>query len=146
MPYTYEYPRPMLTVDAVVFRKNKEIFEVLLIQRKHDPYEGMWALPGGYVDMEETVEEAVVRELQEETGLQFSSLKQLHTFSTIDRDPRGRTVSVIFYGTTEMKNSEVKGGDDANDARWFRVDNLPELGFDHIEAFKMAFSKMETIK
>jgi len=142
MPYTYAYPRPALTVDAVVFRKNAEQLEVLLIQRKHYPYVGMWALPGGFVEMEETVEKAVVRELQEETNIIVEGLKQLHTFSELGRDPRGRTVSVTFYGITSYKNSEVKGGDDAVDARWFPLNNLPELAFDHIEAVDMAIKRI----
>jgi len=142
MPYTYEYPRPMVTVDAVVFRKNENNKEVLLIQRKNFPFEGMWALPGGFVDMDETVENAVVRELEEETSLQFSDLKQLHTFSTIGRDPRGRNISVMFYGVTEMNNSSIKAGDDAGDARWFAVDQLPDLAFDHNEAIEMALKNI----
>lgn len=141
MPYTYDYPRPALTVDAVVFRQG-EILEVLLIQRKHYPFEGMWALPGGFVDMDETVEEAVVRELYEETHLKFDQLKQLHTFSALGRDPRGRTVSVTFYGKITIENAEVQGGDDASDAKWFRMSQLPELAFDHIEAIQMAFERL----
>jgi len=143
MPYTYDYPRLALTVDAVVFRKNTEQLEVLLIQRKHYPFEGMWALPGGFVEMEETVETAVVRELEEETNLKVEGLKQLHTFSELGRDPRGRTVSVTFYGITPFESSQVKGGDDAADARWFTLKNMPELAFDHIEAVNMALKRIE---
>ncbi|MBE9491644.1 MAG: NUDIX hydrolase [Bacteroidetes bacterium] len=143
MPFTYEYPRLMLTVDAVVFRINGDKPEVLFIQRKHDPFAGMWALPGGYVDMDETVEEAIVRELEEETGLKTNNLSQLYTFSAIGRDPRGRTVSVTFFGLTDMNNSTVKGGDDAKDAQWFAVENLPQLAFDHIKAVEMAKSKIK---
>lgn len=142
MPFTYDYPRLMLTVDAVVFRINGDKPEVLLIQRKHDPYAGMWALPGGYVDMDETVEEAIVRELEEETGLKTKNLKQLYTFSAIGRDPRGRSVSVTFFGLTEMDNSTVSGSDDASDAQWFNIDQLPKLAFDHIKAVKMAITKI----
>lgn len=138
MPYTYDYPRPALTVDAVVFRKVGTDFEVLLIQRKHYPFAGMWALPGGFVEMEETVETAVVRELEEETMLKMEGLKQLHTFSELGRDPRGRTISVTFYGITPLENSNVKGGDDAAEAKWYPLTNLPELAFDHIEAVNMA--------
>jgi 8-oxo-dGTP diphosphatase len=98
MPFSYDYPRPALTVDAVVFRKSHGLLEVLLIRRKHNPFKGMWALPGGFIDMEETVEEAVVRELEEETHLKVEGLQQLHTFSALNRDPRGRTVSVTFLG------------------------------------------------
>lgn len=143
MPYTYEYPRLMLTVDAVVFRQNGSQLEVLLIQRKHNPFAGMWALPGGYVDMDETVEEAIVRELEEETSLKTNNLSQLYTFSAIGRDPRGRTVSVTFFGLTDMNNSTVKGGDDAKDAQWFDVENLPQLAFDHIKAVEMSKSKIK---
>ncbi len=138
MSYTYEYPRPALTVDAVIFRNNCDKTEVLLIQRDRYPFEGMWALPGGFVEMDETLEEAVARELEEETGLTGIELKQLHAFSDVGRDPRGRTVSVTFYGITDKSNSKVKGGDDARDARWFPVDELPELAFDHNEIIEMA--------
>lgn len=142
MPYTYDYPRPALTVDAVVFRKNNEQWEVLLIQRKHYPFEGMWALPGGFVDLNETVEHAVIRELEEETHLKLKELKQLFTFSEPGRDPRGHTVSVTFFGTVDYADSAVKGGDDAADARWFAMENLPLLAFDHIEAVEMAHKKL----
>lgn len=143
MTYTYDYPRLMLTVDAVVFRKNNGLLEVLLIQRKHYPFEGMWALPGGFVDMDETCEEAVVRELKEETSLTLTGLKQLHTFSELGRDPRGRTVSVTFFGITDYENSTVKGGDDARDAQWYPINNLPELAFDHIKVVEMAIAAID---
>lgn len=141
MPYTYDYPRLALTVDAVVFRINNGKREVLLIQRKHYPFEGMWALPGGFVDMDETCEQAIVRELKEETNLRINTLKQLHTFSALGRDPRGRTVSVTFYGEADLSNSEVVGGDDASDARWFDLSTMPELAFDHIKAVRMAVAR-----
>jgi len=143
MPYTYEYPRLMLTVDAVVFRKHYEQMEVLLICRGNEPFKGQWALPGGFVEMDETCEQAVVRELEEETNLKFNKFSQLHTFSALGRDPRGRTVSVTYYGTIESENSEVKGGDDASDARWFTIDDMPDVAFDHIEAVKMALQRVQ---
>ena len=142
MPFTYEYPRPMVTVDAVVFRKNGSNTEVLLIRRGRYPYEGMWALPGGFVDMEETLEEAIVRELEEETGLKNIKLRQLHAFSEIHRDPRGRNISINFWGIADGTNTKVTGGDDATDARWFPVDQMPELAFDHIKVVEMALSKI----
>lgn len=142
MPYSYDYPRPALTVDAVVFRKMAGRLEVLLIKRKHSPFKGMWALPGGFIDMEETVEDAVVRELEEETHLRVESLQQLHTFSAPDRDPRGRTISVTFFGVVEPAQSQVSGGDDASDAKWFPVNQLPELAFDHMDAVRMAVGQI----
>jgi 8-oxo-dGTP diphosphatase len=142
MAFTYDYPRPMVTVDAVVLRKNGSSTEVLLIKRGRYPYEGMWALPGGFVDMEETLEEAIVRELEEETGLKNVELRQLHAYSEIHRDPRGRNISITFYGSTDLQNSEVFGGDDAADARWFPVDQMPELAFDHKKVVDLALMKI----
>ena len=144
MPFTYEYPRPALTVDAIVFRNNKGVNEVLLIKRKNFPFEGMWALPGGFIDMDETCEAAVVRELKEETNLDLTEFEQLCTFSAVERDPRGRTISVFYYGTVKLEGSAVKGGDDASDAKWFALDNLPQLAFDHIDAIEMA--KLKSVR
>jgi 8-oxo-dGTP diphosphatase len=132
----------MVTVDAVVFRKNGSNTEVLLIKRGHFPFAGMWALPGGFVDMHETLEEAVVRELEEETGLKNVPLEQLHAYSDIHRDPRGRNISITFYGSTDLQHSEVSGGDDAAEARWFAADSLPELAFDHHKVIEMAMGRM----
>jgi len=141
MPYTYKYPRPALTVDAVVFKKSDKETSVLLIERKNPPYKGKWALPGGFVDMDETVESAAARELLEETGLAGIKLQQLHTFSAVERDPRGRTISVVFWGV--ITNSETaRAGDDAADAKWFSIDNLPDLAFDHQEIMAMAITML----
>jgi 8-oxo-dGTP diphosphatase len=118
-----------------VISRNEEDFEVLLIQRKNEPFKNMWALPGGFVDMEETLEHAVNRELEEETGLKDIDLKQFHTAGNPGRDPRGRNITVVFYGFTD--NKKVKAGDDAENARWFSVSQLPELGFDHKEIISM---------
>lgn len=134
MSFTYKYPRPALTVDAIVFRKTPDL-QVLLIQRLHEPFKEMWAFPGGFVDMDEIVEVAVERELEEETALTGIVLKQFQTFSAIDRDPRHRTVSVVFYGFANEK-AIPKAGDDAKNVRWFGLDNLPELAFDHQEILK----------
>ena len=131
MSVTYKYPRPALTVDAIVFRKTPDL-QVLLIQRLNEPFKEMWAFPGGFVDMDETVEVAVERELEEETALTGIVLKQFQTFSAIDRDPRHRTVSVVFYGFANEK-AIPKAGDDAKNVRWFGLDNLPKLAFDHQE-------------
>lgn len=142
MSYTYPYPRLSLTVDAVVFKIVDAKKFILLIQRKNEPFQGKWALPGGFVDMDETLETAVHRELEEETGLKNIVLKQLHAFSSLERDPRGRTVSVVFWGIAKSEAMPLSG-DDAADARWFEMENLPELAFDHDEVVKMALKKIK---
>jgi len=129
MPYCYKYPRPALTVDALVFSSDKK---VLLIQRKNPPFKGLWALPGGFVDMDETPEAAVERELEEETGLKGITLKQFHTYGALNRDPRHRTVSIVFIGEVGGSGNYIPSGmDDAVDAGWFSVDDLPNIAFDH---------------
>lgn len=129
--YQYEYPRPALTVDAVVFGIDHGTLNLLLVRRGHPPFHGMWALPGGYVDMNETVERAVVRELEEETHLENAKLEQLATFSGVDRDPRERVVTVAFVGLVTSTNLDIAPGSDADAVRWFPVKRLPELAFDH---------------
>ena len=124
-----DYPRPMLTVDTVVLTL-EETPSILLIQRGNPPFAGDWALPGGFVDEGETVAEAAPRELGEETGLRVEPLEMLGVYDTPGRDPRGWTVSVVYLARIPAR-VEVKGGDDASDARWFAVDELPELAFDH---------------
>ena len=129
--YTYEYPRPMLTADCVVINDKDE---VLLILRGNEPYRGCWALPGGFMEMDETIEHCAVRELQEETGLQVNEadLCMVGVYSKPGRDPRGRTVTVAYSVHLEGC-CEVNGGDDAAEARWFSLDALPPLAFDHAE-------------
>ena len=141
MAYTYKYPRPALTVDAAVFRKSGTGFEILLIQRDNPPFEGGWALPGGFVDMDETLEDAIIRELQEETSLTDVALKQLHAFSTPGRDPRGHTISVVFWGIQDS-NQKATAGDDARNVKWYKIDHLPELAFDHTDVIEFAIRKI----
>lgn len=140
--YTYKYPRPALTVDAVVFSHEKNGLEVLLIQRKHEPWKGMWALPGGFMEMEETSVQAAKRELEEETGLKNVELNQLHVFDAVDRDPRERVISIAHYGVIDKSKHPAKGGDDASDAKWFGVKNLPKLAADHGVIIEMALQKI----
>ena len=142
MTYTYSYPRPALTVDCVVFGLDDEDLKVLLIQRDQPPYEGAWALPGGFVDMDETVEQAALRELQEETGISDVYLEQLYTFSTVDRDPRGRTVSVAHYALVRLSDHKVRAATDARDAGWFPVRRAKKLAFDHDEILKVALVRL----
>ena len=137
--YNYKYPRPALTVDALVYVKENGSFSVLLIQRGIEPFKGKWALPGGFVNMDELLETACKRELEEETGLQVAQMTQFKTFDAIDRDPRHRTISVVFSAKLPEK-TEVKGNDDAAHAKWFPIKNLPEMAFDHREILEEFFS------
>jgi 8-oxo-dGTP diphosphatase len=136
---SYKYPRPALTVDALVYVKESNTFSVLLIQRGIEPFKGKWALPGGFVNMDELLETACKRELEEETGLQVEQMTQFKTFDAINRDPRHRTISVVFSAQLQEK-AEVKGNDDAANARWFPVNSLPEMAFDHREILREFFS------
>jgi 8-oxo-dGTP diphosphatase len=122
--------RPMLTVDAVVLAFTAEPPRVLLVQRGNPPFVGRWALPGGFVEEGERVIDAAPRELAEETGLRVGALELLGVYDTPGRDPRGWTVSIVYLARVQSE-AVVAGGDDANDARWFAVDRLPELAFDH---------------
>lgn len=137
-PHTYKYPRPALTVDMIVTRKVSSGQEILLIQRLNPPFKDQWALPGGFVDMDETLEQAAARELAEETGLEDVDLVQFKAFSTLGRDPRGHTISVIFTGAVS-KDSNVSAGDDAKNASWFNTNELPSLAFDHADIIQEAF-------
>lgn len=130
MTYTYEYPRPMLCVDMVILRKLETRTEILLIKRGHDPYKDHWALPGGFIEMEEDLIESAYRELEEETHITNVELQQLKTYGKPGRDPRGRTVSVVFGGVLE-EEQKPQAGDDAKEAEWFSIDKLPKLAFDH---------------
>jgi len=135
--YSYKYPRPALTVDILITRKTNTGLKILLIQRLNAPFKDNWALPGGFVDMGESLEQAAGRELAEETGLTNIKLEQFKAFSTPDRDPRGHTISVVFTGllTSDLK---VTAGDDAKNVNWFNVNNLPVLAFDHKEIISEA--------
>ncbi len=136
MSYTYEYPRPAVTADCVVITKENEP-KVLLIQRGNEPFKGQWAFPGGFMNMDETTEQCAVRELEEETGLKVCNIQQIGAYSKVDRDPRGRTVTVAYLAIID-KPEAVKGLDDAAKAQWFPISNLPELAFDHEEIMKDA--------
>ena len=142
MATTYEYPRPALTVDCVVFGLDEDELEVLLVRRGIEPFVGRWALPGGFVRVDETLEDAALRELQEETGLERVFLEQLYTFSAIDRDPRERVVTVAYYALVKLSDHKVKAATDAADAAWFAISDLPELAFDHAEIFEMALTRL----
>lgn len=134
--YSYSHPRPMVTTDIVVLRQGDAGPEILLIQRARDPFAGRWALPGGFVDENEDLEDAARRELREETGLTGLRLSQLCTVGTPGRDPRGHTISVVYVAACPTPMSGVHAGDDAAEARWFSLGALPELAFDHAAILK----------
>ena len=137
MTHTYPFPRPALTVDVVLIKEGRDGPELLLIQRNHPPFAGHWALPGGFVDENEPLEEAARRELFEETGLEPSELQQLGAFGDPGRDPRGWTVSVVFWARTAC-DVTPRAGDDASAARWWPFDKLPPLAFDHADIVRQA--------
>ena len=136
MSFTYKYPRPAVTADCVVITKEADA-KVLLIQRGDEPYKGCWAFPGGFMNMDETTEECAIRELEEETDLKVNEIHQIGAYSKVDRDPRGRTVTVAYLAVID-KPMPVVGLDDATKAEWWPLSALPQLAFDHDEIMKDA--------
>jgi 8-oxo-dGTP diphosphatase len=131
MIYTYAYPRPALTVDIIVIKKVEDSLHILLIERKNEPFKNHWALPGGFVDIDEEIKDAAYRELREETSISEIKLNQFHTFGKIGRDPRGRIISVIYSGELINLKQKIQAGDDAKNLNWFNMNKLPEIAFDH---------------
>lgn len=142
MAHTYEFSRPALTVDIVVFALDQNELQVMLIQRDLEPYAGRWALPGGFVRVDETLDDAAARELQEETGLKDIFLEQLYTFGEVDRDPRERVVTVAYYALVNLEGHTVKASTDARNAAWFPVTELPKLAFDHRQIVATALERL----
>ena len=141
--YIYKFPRPAVTVDIVVFSIQLNKLEILLIQRAKEPYRGKWALPGGFVGIEESLHSAAERELEEETGLINLHLEQLYTFGTPRRDPRGRIITVSYYSIfNQGTNNKTTGASDATQASWFPIVNLPPLAFDHDEIVSCGLNKI----
>lgn len=141
MSYTYKYPHPAVAADCVVFGFDGHEMQVLLIERGQDPFKGCWAFPGGFMNIDESAEDCAKRELMEETSLQVQLLKQLGAYSAVHRDPRERVISVVFY--TLVKPSDVAGGDDANQAKWFPLRDVPQLAFDHDLILREAMQKLK---
>lgn len=134
--YTYRYPHPAVAADCVLFCRDGGQLKVLLVERGNAPYKGCWAFPGGFMNMDETAEQCALRELQEETGLRVGEVRQLGAFSALDRDPRERVVSIVYYALVEKQ--PVQGGDDAAKAQWWPVEAIPPLAFDHEEILHQA--------
>lgn len=141
--YTDDHPRPALTVDIIVFTLRENKLRVLLIQRSQEPFTGKWALPGGFVNIEESLEDAAQRELREEAGLDEAHLEQLYTFGDPQRDPRGRVVSVAYFALIPADvHLQLESGSDAGQVRWFEVADLPPLAFDHDEILTYALRRL----
>jgi 8-oxo-dGTP diphosphatase len=142
MPHTYQFPRPALTVDCVVFGLDAQGLKILLIRRALEPFRGRWALPGGFVRVDESVDDAARRELREETSLADVFLEQLYTFGKTERDPRERVVTVAYYALVNLSDHRVHPDSDADRAAWFDVGDLPRLAFDHAEVVEVALRRL----
>ena len=143
MSFSYQFARAAVTVDWVVFGLDDEDLKVLLIRRDLPPFEDKWALPGGFVRLEETLDDAARRELQEETSLERVFLEQLYTFGGIDRDPRERVITVAYYALVRLSDHRVQAATDARDAVWFAMDDLPSLAFDHDQILETAHQRLQ---
>lgn len=137
-----DYPRPSVTIDIIIFALRSNDLQVLLVKRGRPPFEGMWAIPGGFVGIDESLEEAALRELDEETGVRDVYLEQLYTFGEVDRDPRGRTITVAYFALAPAKSVRLRAGDDAADVRWWSVYDLPLLAFDHTDILAYALQRL----
>jgi 8-oxo-dGTP diphosphatase len=137
-----DYPRPSVTVDVIIFTLRGNDLEVLLVKRKHSPFAGMWAIPGGFVAMDESLEEAALRELEEETGVRDVYLEQLYTFGDVDRDPRGRVITVVYFTLVPAVAIVPHAGSDAFEAAWWSVYDLPPLAFDHTHILTYALQRL----
>jgi 8-oxo-dGTP diphosphatase len=137
-----DYPRPSVTVDVIIFTLSEGDLQVLLIQRGHPPFEGMWAIPGGFVGIDESLEDAAQRELEEETGVHDVYLEQLYTFGDLGRDPRGRVITVTYFALMPADATQLHAGQDASDARWWSVYGLPPLAFDHADILEYALQRL----
>jgi 8-oxo-dGTP diphosphatase len=141
--FTYEFPRAALTVDCVIFGLDEACLKVLLIKRGIEPFRGRWALPGGFVHLDETLDDAARRELREETGLQRVFLEQLYTFGQLNRDPRERVVTVAYFALVNLHDHRLKASTDAENAAWFDAADLPRLAFDHESIIQTALARLK---
>lgn len=141
--YCYKYPHPAVTTDCVIFGFDGTQLNILLVERGIEPYKGCWAFPGGFLNMDETAEEGALRELQEETGMKDVFIEQLQVFSAVNRDPRERVLTVAFYALVNKNDYHVIGGDDAARAKWFPINEVPALAFDHDRILRVATSRLK---
>ena len=143
MSFTYEYARPAVTVDCVVFGLDEADLKVLLIERDREPFAGRWALPGGFVAPDESLEQAALRELSEETGVSQVYLEQLYTFGDPGRDPRDRVITVAYYALVRRVDHAPRAASDARSAAWFPASRCPPLAFDHAEIVALARQRLQ---
>jgi 8-oxo-dGTP diphosphatase len=143
MAYTYQYPHPAVTVDCIIFALHEREIKILLIERRNEPFKNRWALPGGFVGIDEGVDTAAWRELEEETGVEKIFLEQLYTFGEPKRDPRERVISVAYYSLVKLAEHKISAGDDAINACWFPMRKLPPLAFDHEKIVAMAIKRLQ---
>lgn len=143
MAHTYKHQRPNVAVDCVVFGLDDHDLKVILIQRGIAPFEGRWALPGGFVRVDETLEQSCLRELKEETGIKNVYIEQLYTFGDLHRDPRERVVTVSYYALVNLSDHQIQATTDAQKAAWFSLDDIPSLAFDHHKILKMAIQRLK---
>lgn len=141
MPFTYDYPRPSVSADIVVY--SNESKSILLVKRKKPPFAQCWALPGGFMEMDESADQAAIRELKEETGLDVDHVQQIGAYSNVNRDPRGRVVTIAFW-TQASENAHIAAADDASEANWFPLDGLPDLAFDHATIIEDSNAALES--
>lgn len=142
MPYSYQYPHPAVTTDVVLFTIRNERLELLLIRRSGEPYRDHWALPGGFVEIDEDLDACALRELEEETGVTGVYLEQLYTFGAPERDPRERVISVAYYAMVPPDRVNIRAASDARDVAWFQLGRLPRLAFDHEQIVSMAHRRL----
>ncbi|MBR1625908.1 MAG: NUDIX hydrolase [Bacteroidales bacterium] len=139
--YCYKYPHPAVTADCCVFAFDGKELNILLVKRRNAPYKDCWAFPGGFMEMNETIEQCARRELEEETGFKAQRMEQLMCFSDVERDPRERVITVAFFALVRMQ--QVRGGDDALQAEWFKLKDIPPLAFDHDYILRIALNKLK---
>jgi 8-oxo-dGTP diphosphatase len=137
-----EYPKPAVTVDTAIFTVKEGELKVLLVKRNVEPFKGMWAIPGGFVKLSESLDDAAKRELEEETGVKDVYLEQLYTFGNTKRDPRGRVITVVYFALINSEAIKLTASSDVSDAKWFSIKKLPELAFDHREIMEYAIKRL----